>query len=256
MRIRGIGLARHRNADGQEIDRAGRFQIRMRVGDRDCARQVRVRLVLMVVVIVMLSMVVMMVGIVVRMIMILVVMTGVVMLGLGVVIEDLAAFGVQMLNALGRVVAVLAGRRLSRLGLLGVGVLDDRALHALAIAATARTAMPRTLAVGPVFALLFGLTMGSLVGLDQGLTVGDRDLVVVGMDFAEGQEAVAVAAIFDERRLKRWLDPRDLGEVDVAAQLLALGGLEVKFLDAIAADHDNPGLFRMGSVDQHFVWHF
>jgi hypothetical protein len=38
--------------------------------------------------------------------------------------------------------------------------------------------------------------------------------------------------------------------------LLALGGLEVKFFDAIAADHDNPGLFRVGGVDQHFVGHF
>ena len=52
-----------------------------------------------------------------------------------------------------------------------------------------------------VLVLFLGLAMGALVGLDQGLTVGDRDLVIVGMDFAEGEEAVAVAAIFDEGRL-------------------------------------------------------
>ena len=40
--------------------------------------------------------------------------------------------------------------------------------------------------------------MGALVGLDQRLPVGDRDLIIVGMDFAEGQEAMAVAAILDE----------------------------------------------------------
>ena len=76
------------------------------------------------------------------------------------------------------------------------------------------------------------------------------------MDFAEGQEAVTVAAIFDEGGLQRWLYPRDLGEIDVAAQLLALGGLEIKLFDAIAADHNDPGLFRVGGIDQHFVGHF
>ena len=98
--------------------------------------------------------------------------------------------------------------------------------------------------------------MGALVGLDQRLAIGDRYLIIVGMDFAEGEEAVAVTAIFDEGGLQRRLYARDLGEVDIAAQLLALGGLEIKFFDAIAADHNDPGLFRVGSIDQHFVGHF
>ena len=98
--------------------------------------------------------------------------------------------------------------------------------------------------------------MGALFSLDQGLTIRHRNLIVVGMDFAEGKEAVTVAAIFDEGGLQRRLYPRDLGEVDVAAQLLALGGLEIKFFDAVAADHNNPGLFRVGGIDQHLVWHF
>ncbi len=98
--------------------------------------------------------------------------------------------------------------------------------------------------------------MGAFVRLDQRLTIGDRNLIIVRMDFAEGKEAVAVAAIFDEGGLQRRLYARDLGEVDVAAQLFALGGLEIKFFDAIAADHDDPGLFRVGGIDQHFVGHF
>ena len=104
--------------------------------------------------------------------------------------------------------------------------------------------------------LLLGLAVGALVGLDQRLTIGDRDLVIVGMDFAEGEEAVAIAAIFDEGRLQRRFDPRDLGEIDIAAKLLALRGLEIKLFDAIAADHNDPGLFRVGGIDQHFVGHF
>jgi len=127
------------------------------------------------------------------------------------------------------------------------------------MAAAARIAVARaaTVAVGgAVLALFLSLAMGAFVGLDQRLTVGDRDLIIVRMDFAEGQEAVAVAAVLDEGRLQRRLYAGDLGEVDVAAQLLALGGLEIKFFDAIAADHNDPGLFRVGGVDQHFVGHF
>jgi hypothetical protein len=76
------------------------------------------------------------------------------------------------------------------------------------------------------------------------------------MDFAEGQKAVAVAAIFDEGGLQRGLDARDLGEIDISTQLFALGGLEIKLFDTIAADHNDPGLFRVGGIDQHFVGHF
>src|SRR5204863_2671803 len=104
-------------------------------------------------------------------------------------------------------------------------------------------------AVRAVLVLLFGLAMGALVGLDQGLTVGDRDLVIIRVDFAEGEEAVAVAAIFDEGGLQRRLYARDLGEIDVAAKLFALGGFEIKLFDAIAAHHDDPGLFRVGGID-------
>ncbi|WP_305824999.1 hypothetical protein [Bradyrhizobium sp. CCBAU 53421] len=136
------------------------------------------------------------------------------------------------------------------------GTLDHLALDAVAMAAAAGIAMARPAAMAAVLVLFLGLAVGALVGLDQRLTVGDRDLVVVGMDFAEGQEAVTVAAILDEGSLQRRLYARDLGEVNVAAQLFALGGLEIKLFDAIATDHDDPGLFRVGGIDQHLVGHF
>jgi hypothetical protein len=145
----------------------------------------------------------------------------------------------------------LSGRRR-----IGARVLDDLALDALAIAAAARVAVARTAAIGALLALLLGLAMGTFIRFDQGLAIGNRNLIIVGMNFAEGQKAVAVAAVLDEGRLQRRLYAGDLGEVDVAAQLLALGGLEIKFFDAIAADHNDPGLFRVGGVDQHFVGHF
>ena len=116
--------------------------------------------------------------------------------------------------------------------------------------------MARAATVGTVFVLFLGLAMGALVGFDQRLTVGNRDLIIVGMDFAEGEEAVPIAAIFDEGGLQRRLYAGDLGEIDVAAQLFALGGLEIKLFDSIAANHDDPGLLRVGGIDQHFVGHF
>jgi hypothetical protein len=167
------------------------------------------------------------------------------------------AFRMVLRMSLRRLLRRIGLRRLRR---IAAGILDDVALDAVAMAAPAGVAMTRAAAAaavaGAVLALFLSFAVGAFVGLDQRLTVGDRDLVVVGVDFAEGQEAVAVAAIFDEGRLQRRLYPRDLGEIDIAAQLFALGGLEIKFFDAIAADHNDPGLFRVGGIDQHLVGHF
>ncbi|WP_346657333.1 hypothetical protein [Bradyrhizobium monzae] len=166
--------------------------------------------------------------------------------------------GVQMLALMRSAVGMLRqGLALDRLcGRIGAETLDDVAADAFALTAAAGIAVARAAAaVRAVLALFLGFAMGLFFGLDQRLPVGHRDLVVVGMDFAEGQEAVAVAAIFNESGLERGFDPCDLGEVDVPAQLLALRGLEVKLFDAIAADHDDPGLFRVGGIDQHLVGH-
>jgi hypothetical protein len=156
----------------------------------------------------------------------------------------------------GLVVMMLMIVRLGGLRRIRAFRVYDLALRPVAIAAAARVAMPRTAAVGAIFGFFLGLAMRAFVGFDQRLTVGDRNLIIVGVDFAEGQEAVTVAAILDERGLQRRLYARDLGEINIAAQLLALGGLEIKLFDAIAANHYNPGLFRVGGIDQHFVGHF
>jgi len=122
--------------------------------------------------------------------------------------------------------------------------------------APARTAMARTAAAGAILGFFLRLTVGTLIGFDQRLTIGDGDLIVVGMNFAEGEKAVAVAAILDEGGLQRRFDPRDLRQINIAAQLFALRGLEIKFFDAVAADHNDPGLLRVGGIDKHFVGHF
>jgi hypothetical protein len=177
----------------------------------------------------------------------------VMMFRVGMVMPGVVSVDVVMLGVVRREFRIA---RLFGLRRIEGRAFDYVALHAFAAAAAARIAVPRALAAaGTVVGFFLGFAVRALVGLDQRLTVGDRDLVIIGMDFAEGQEAVAVAAVFDEGGLQRRLDPRDLGEIDVAAELLALRGFEIKLFDAIAANHDNPGLFRVGRVDQHFVWH-
>ena len=71
------------------------------------------------------------------------------------------------------------------------------------------------------FEIVFLVLAPGFLGLhlDQALPVGDRDLIVVRMDFAEGEEAVPIAAVFDERGLQAGLYPDDLGEIDVAFEL-------------------------------------
>ena len=73
------------------------------------------------------------------------------------------------------------------------------------------------------------------------------------MDFAEGEEAVTVAAVFDERGLQRRLDAGDFRQVDVAAQRFARCRLVVEFLYPAASEYHHPGLLRVGGIDKHFV---
>ena len=74
----------------------------------------------------------------------------------------------------------------------------------VAAAVAVGAAMAVTAAAAPVGAVV-GIGVGgalvTLFLLKQGLPVGDRDLVVVGMDFRKRQEAVAIAAVIDEGRL-------------------------------------------------------
>ncbi len=108
----------------------------------------------------------------------------------------------------------------------------------------------------------FGREVGLFLGarilglhLDQALPVGDRDLVVVGVDFAESEESVAVAAVFHEGGLQAGFHPHHLGQVDVALEGASGGGLEVEFLDAVAIQHHHPGFLGVGCVDQHALGH-
>ena len=110
-------------------------------------------------------------------------------------------------------------------------------------------------ASGAVIGFDVGGALGAFLFVDQRLPVGDRDLIVVGMDFAEGEEAVAIAAVIDEGGLQRRLYARNLGKIDVAAELLTVGGFEVEFFHAVAAQNNHPGLLGVGRIDEHFVGH-
>nr|WP_309143609.1 hypothetical protein [Bradyrhizobium sp. CCGB01] len=263
MSLEGVGLLRfggglgcHHGLGADGSDRRGRL-VGMIMVVTIVLAVVTVVMIVRVMVIVIMAMMMIIVPMsfvvmpfVVMIVVIMVAMIMIVMLGVGVQVLALVR------SALGVRLQGLALDRLGRWIGAGLEALDDVATDAIAMAAAAGVAVARAAtAVGAVLALFLGLAMGLFLGLDQCLPVGDRDLVVVGMDFAEGKEAVAVAAIFDKGGLERRLHPGDFGEVDIPAQLLALRGLEIKLFDAIAADHDDPGLLRVGGIDQHLVGH-
>jgi hypothetical protein len=81
---------------------------------------------------------------------------------------------------------VIMVMRQVRLGVIGACCFDHAALHAVAIAAAARIAVSRAAAVGTVLGLFFSLAMGAFVRFDQRLPIGDRNLIIVRMNFAEG----------------------------------------------------------------------
>src|SRR3954453_20929937 len=94
-------------------------------------------------------------------------------------------FGVVGVGMNGFTVPMIVMLLIVRRGLWQFGTfrVDDLALHPLAIAAAARIAMPRAaVAAGAVFGFFLGRAMRAFVGFDQGLTIGDRDLIVIGMD--------------------------------------------------------------------------
>ena len=57
-----------------------------------------------------------------------------------------------------------------------------------------------------------GFFLGGLCLLgEEAVAIFLGDLIVIRVDFGKGQEAVAIAAIVDKRRLQRRFDPCDLG---------------------------------------------
>ncbi len=85
--------------------------------------------------------------------------------------------------------------------------------------------------------------------------VADRDAVIVGMDLTKGEEAVPITAEVDEGCLQRRFYPRDFREIDVSFDLLLGGSLEIEFIETVAVENDDPGLFRMRRIDKHAFCH-
>src|ERR1700719_1526777 len=98
---------------------------------------------------------------------------------------------------------------------------DRRTLDLVAWATGA--ALPMGTASGAIVRLHLRGPRSALLLVDQRLPVGDRDLIVIGVNFAEGEKAMAVAAIVHESCLQRRLDARHFGQIDVAAKLLTVG---------------------------------
>ena len=84
--------------------------------------------------------------------------------------------------------------------------------------------------------------------LDRG-TVAAAWLVILGGDFLERQEAVAVAAVFDETGFEAGLEAGDDGFVDVALALLFAGGFNVEVDEFLTVDNGDTEFFRLCRIE-------
>src|SRR5262245_10640490 len=73
---------------------------------------------------------------------------------------------------------------------------------ALTVSAPAAVPAVAAVAAAPVVGFGLGRPLHALLFLEQRLPVGNGDLIVVRMNFREGEEAVAIAAVVDEGRLQ------------------------------------------------------
>src|SRR5260370_37032253 len=76
----------------------------------------------------------------------------------------------------------------------------------------------------------FRVAVGALLLIDQRLPVGDGNLVVIRVDFAERQKAMAVPALVYEGRPGRRVGPRHLCKVDIGPQLAGAFPFRMVFL--------------------------
>ena len=133
--------------------------------------------------------------------------------------------------------------------------LGDTVSFADAHAGLRRARAAMTAATTLAVRLVLVLTVGARLLIEKRLPVGDRNLVIVGVNFREGEEAVAIPAVVDESGLQRRFDARHLGQINIAAQRLLACRFEVELFDPITSEYDHPGLFRVGGVDNHLVGH-
>ncbi len=79
--------------------------------------------------------------------------------------------------------------------------------------------------------------------------------VVLKLNVADVQKAIATDAEIDERGLDTGLQVDDPAFVDVADAAFETVPLDVKLFKNAIFDNANPALFRLADVDQHFLLH-
>ena len=79
------------------------------------------------------------------------------------------------------------------------------------------SAVTATIAARTAIVFVVGGALGAAFFVDQCLPVGNWDLVIVGVNFAECQEAMAIAAVIDKGGLQRRLNARHFRQIDIAS---------------------------------------
>src|ERR1700730_6373561 len=83
----------------------------------------------------------------------------------------------------------------------------------------------------------------------------NRDLEIIRVDLAEGEEAVSIVAVVYECGLERRLDAGNFGEINVTFYLLLGRRFEIEFFETVTVEHHHPRLFRVSGIDEHAFCH-
>ena len=86
---------------------------------------------------------------------------------------------------------------------------------------------------------------------DAGAVVIDARGEVFAGHFLQGEEAVALAAVFDEAGFQRGLDPGDAALVDVGLLLFLGRNFDIEVEQVLAVHDGHTQLFTLSRVDQH-----
>jgi hypothetical protein len=90
--------------------------------------------------------------------------------------------------------------------------------------------------------------VGTCLFSQQRLTVGDRDAVIIWVNFAKRQKPMPITAIIDKRRLQRRLDPGDLGEVNIAFEVALTTGFGIELQQLLVFHDDHARLLRVAGI--------
>lgn len=92
--------------------------------------------------------------------------------------------------------------------------------------------------------------------LKKGKEVGERNMVIVGMNLGKWKEEMEIEEILKEWRMKRRLEKGEEWEVDIEFKMFIMLRLEIELLNIVEESEDKEGIIRVGGIYKNFVGNY